>query len=743
MVFKLLLKKYYPFLIIISLSAILFCPIWLGIIDFYSGDGSDLIPYIYGSKLLLYQTFQEVREIPLWNPYIMFGQPIVGNLQFALFYPLNIVFLLLSFFNALWVYQAIHMAIAGLGAYLLARHAGCKKNGSMISGCLYMFNGRILYYINAGWLGYFTSICWLPLFVLTSILVLERKERHFPLAFGIVFAMTLLSGTPQYAFMGFCLLLVKGIWQIFLPQSVNDRLSLLYRLLLSGLISFLLISVQLFPALEQTYLSSRIFFDSSSSIHGFHFDWSMKQWFRILFRPEFLRHDFAWELCAYIGIGGMVLSFLGLIVSKKYFQYVLIWGLIPWLFSMGAALPPFDLLLKNIPGMAMLTSPSRYFIFSILILCVFAGSGFEYLFDIANRKRNTYLFFSIAGFGLFFSGFLILPYAQDPAILNVRYFGAMICFFLLTGLYFWKRIQFVQIILICWLIADPILVASNGILTGYHKKDLKPPLKIIQAIKEHPGPVRIASIQPVNLRAYRLTPLGDWIFIQNKIGRAGGYEPLAMLNTLHFLTQLDGTLPISETMWAFRLFDFARPDLYDLAGITHLITFKPIRNPRLKFKTRDTFTMPNFCGGWWREKPVYLYENVNVLPRAFFVAEGSKGGIIPVGMKYVSPDRRYIYIHTKQPGTIIISESFHPGWIAVEKDKPIPLKPFLNTFISCHLPAGEHEIRLEFAPQSFGLGLHFTQTGLFLILFILVLQKGLSRISKKEQSDHLKQLRIL
>jgi len=83
---------------------------------------------------------------------------------------------------------------------------------------------------------------------------------------------------------------------------------------------------------------------------------------------------------------------------------------------------------------------------------------------------------------------------------------------------------------------DPILVASSGILTGYHKKDLKPPLKIIRAIKEHAGPVRIGSIQPVNLRPYRLTPLGDWIFVQNKIGRAGGYEPLAMLHTLQFLT---------------------------------------------------------------------------------------------------------------------------------------------------------------------------------------------------------------
>jgi len=733
-----LLKKHYPILIIILLSVILFSPVWLGLIDFYSGDGSDLIPYVYGSKLLLYQTFQEIREVPFWNPYIMFGQPIVGNLQYALFYPLNILFLFFSFFKALWLYQSVHMAIAGFGAYLLARHIGCRKNGSMVAGCLYMLNGRILYYINAGWVGYYTSICWLPLFVLASIWVLERKERHFPLAFGIIFALTLLSGTPQYAFMGFWLLLVNGIWQIFLPQSRKDRLSLIYRLLLSGLISFLLISIQMFPAIEQTFLSSRIFFDSSSSIYGFHFDWSIKQWFRILFRPEFLRHDFAWELCAYIGIGGMVLSFLGLFVSKKGFKYVLIWGIIPWLFSMGTALPPFDLLLKHLPGMSMLTNPSRFFIFSILILCVFAGSGFEYIVDFTGKKRYVLLFLSVAALGLFLSGFNILPYGQDTTLLNVRYFGAMICFFLLAGLCLWKRFQIIQMIFICFLIVDPTLVASNGILTGYHKKDLKPPLKIIQAIKEHPGPVRIGSIQPDSLRAYRLTPLGDWIFIQNKIGRAGGYEPLAMLNTLNFLTKLDGTRSISETMWAFRLFDFARPDYYDIAGITHLITFKPIMNSRLKFKTQDTITMPNFCGSWWREKPVYLYENVNVLPRAFFLSEGSKGRMSPVGMKFVSPDRRYIYIHTKQPGTIIISESFHPGWIAKEKDKTIPVKPFMDTFISFQIPEGEHQIRLEFAPRSFRLGLHSTETGLFLILFILLFQKRLARFSEKEQSDRLK-----
>jgi len=45
-----------------------------------------------------------------------------------------------------------------------------------------------------------------------------------------------------------------------------------------------------------------------------------------------------------------------------------------------------------------------------------------------------------------------------------------------------------------------------------------------------------------------------------------------------------------------------------------------------------------------------------------------------------------------------------PSWIALEKEKLISLKPFLNTFISCYVSAGEHEILLEFAPRSNKLG---------------------------------------
>lgn len=725
-----LLKSYYPLLVIVWLAIIVHAPIWLGFFDFYSGDGSDLIPYFYGSKLLLYNSFQQHGEIPLWNHYIMFGQPVVGNIQYALFYPLNFLFLLLPFFKALWIYQTIHMAIAGIGTYLMSKHAGCNRWASTVAGCLYLLSGRMLYYIDAGWFTYFSSICWLPLFVLTSKLTLEKKERYFPVAMGIIFAMTFLAGTPQYALLGFCLFVFQAIGHIVLAKSMNQRVSVIFRMLLAGLISFLLISVQLFPAAEQAHLSSRIF--SETPGHGFHFDWSLKQWLRILFRPEILPHDFAWELCAYIGIGGMLLSVLGIFVSKKAFWQVVIWGFVPWLISMGPAFPPFEWAMRIIPGFSMLTNPSRYFIFTILILCVSAGRGLELLFGSQGLQKKSYLFLFATALGLFLTGLIVSPYSHSAGIVNSRFISMTLVFSFLCALFFWRKTNLLRILIICWLLIDPLLM-STDILKGYHLEDLKPPSKIIGELNNYAQPARIATIQPDDLRDTLLNPFDDWLCIKHGIGRASGYEPLAMLETLQFLTRMDGTGSISQTMWGFRLWAFARPELYDISGVTHIMTFKPISNPRLSFITQDFITMPHFHGGWWRDKPVYLYENIRVFPRAFFIAEDSRGSVAPISLKYSSANRMHLCFRTNAPGTAIVSESLHPGWIAREQEKTLALQPFLGNFISLKVPSGEHEIVLEFSPQSLRLGLGLTQSGLILILLVLFYEKRLSFTDRKRE----------
>jgi len=717
-----MLKKHYHLLTILSLALLIQAPVWLGRTDFLSGGASDLIPYIYGTKQFIYDTFQKLHEVPLWNPYFMFGQPIAGNVQYNIFYPLNIFFFLIPFFKALWMYQVVHMVIAGTGAFLLAGHTGASRNGSLVAACLYMLNGRLLYYINAGWLHLFTSICLIPLLLLTALLLLEREKRAYAIGLGLVFFMMFTSGNPQHALF-FCFLFFgQIIWHMLRLPSKAERLSLFYRILLAGLLSFLLISIQLFPALEQTYLSSRIL--ATGSLPGFHFNWDAAQWFRILFRPEILFHDHAWELCAYIGIGGMILAFYGFSPLRKHLPLIVIWGVIPFLVSMGPDFPPAAMLLRAVPGMDILSSSSRYFIFSILILTLMAGHGFDKLVDSfkANSKK-MHVYLLLAALMLSIAGLLIPPSGHIGSWVQVRFFGAIAVFLTLAFLYLWRGTMFFKIILIGWLIADPLLFATQVLKENYKLKDFKPPLKIINTLAQITGPVRVATIQPEALRDSLLNPFDDWISFKYGIRRAGGDEPLAMRRTLNFLARMDGTGMIQKAMWGFRLWGFARPDLFNIAGVTHLITFRPMESPQLRFVVRDSITMPHFHGGWWRGQPVYLYENKGALPRAFLWPGSRNNPVRPVEINIVSPNRIQLRVHAGQAGRLVVSESFHPGWRAFSRDKSFKLEPFLNAFISMQVPPGNFEILLDFFPQSLRIGLWLTLAGFMLVILTAVLEK--------------------
>jgi hypothetical protein len=256
---------------------------------------------------------------------------------------------------------------------------------------------------------------------------------------------------------------------------------------------------------------------------------------------------------------------------------------------------------------------------------------------------------------------------------------------------------------------DPAYIAKEILLKEkYYIKDLQPPYKIINALNKSGKTTRIASIQSQDLwYANLLTPFADWICIDKRIDRASGYEPLGMFKTHRFASQMDGTGSI-KTLWGFRLWSFANPRLFDVGGITHLITSEPLDSPRLKLITKDIITMPNFHGGWWNEKILYLYENVHVLPRAFLIINDEGNNIIPIKFRANSPNQRQLIFRTEYAGTVVISESFHPGWVASEKSDKLYLKPFLDTFISFNVKSGEHDIMLDFKPKSLRTGSMFT-----------------------------------
>ncbi|MBN1400461.1 MAG: oligosaccharide flippase family protein [Anaerolineae bacterium] len=164
---------------------------------------SDLYLENYAWKRFIVQSLRS-REIPLWNPYIFAGTPFLAAGQHSALYPLSVIFYVLPLPAAYGWFAALHLFLAGLFTYILARTLRLSRTGSTLAAIAFMFSGFIV--IRNVFPMIVAAAVWLPL-VLTSIERLIRRaeagETFFvpyvpPLALGAVsLGMSFLAGHPE------------------------------------------------------------------------------------------------------------------------------------------------------------------------------------------------------------------------------------------------------------------------------------------------------------------------------------------------------------------------------------------------------------------------------------------------------------------------------------------------------------------------------------------------------------------
>jgi len=114
-------------------------------------------------------TGEVVRQghLPLWNPFVWSGSPLLGGLNAGSAYPLTAAFVVLPpvaafIVNLLAVYWA-----AGLGLYLLLRQFGLRPLAGLLAALTYAFAGAMSGQIVH--LGLVQGLGWLPLLVLAQL----------------------------------------------------------------------------------------------------------------------------------------------------------------------------------------------------------------------------------------------------------------------------------------------------------------------------------------------------------------------------------------------------------------------------------------------------------------------------------------------------------------------------------------------------------------------------------------------
>ncbi len=265
-------------------------------------------------------------RLPLWNPLVGMGAPLLANYQSALLYPPTWSTLLAYALGgvggmAWWsgVLLALHLAWAAWGMARLAERVGVNPLAQIVAGLAYGLSGYLT--ARAGFLSINAATAWLPwvLCYAGAPIGLSADSRPNFLKLTGSLAMLLLAGHAQTAWYG---VLLAGVWSAFWAWRRAGRRSSLAALTgawgglaLAGLLAAALAAAQLLPTAELLRQSQR----AAAVDYDFAMSYSFWPWRLItLLAPGFfgspVQGDYwgygnYWEDALYLGVLPLLLAF--------------------------------------------------------------------------------------------------------------------------------------------------------------------------------------------------------------------------------------------------------------------------------------------------------------------------------------------------------------------------------------------------------------------------------------------------
>ena len=335
-------------------------------------------------------TTLRMGEVPLWNPLVGMGAPLIANYQTALFYPPNWIYFVLHTVGDVplmaWGIAplvALHMAWAGWGMYTLARQLALRELSAAVSGLAFGLSG----YLVAR--GHFLSIthaaAWLPWILLAAHHFAIKPGRRSFLKLTIVLALQLLAGHAQITWYT---VLLAVAWMVFWTGRQGNLQGLL-GLVAAGGCAALLTAVQLLPTLEYLIQSQR----ASAIDFDFALNYSFWPWhFLTLIAPHFFGSPATgdywgsgayWEDAAYVGLLPLVFAMVAILQRRKtsgnkaLVGFLVVITMISFVLALGKHTPVFPWLYKNVPSFDMFQAPARYLIWAVFALALLAGIGID------------------------------------------------------------------------------------------------------------------------------------------------------------------------------------------------------------------------------------------------------------------------------------------------------------------------------------------------------------------------------
>lgn len=717
-------------------------------------------------------------QFPLWNPWQSCGQPFMATHQCGLFYPPNIVYLLMPTHMALGTAFLLHLVLAGMFTYLCARGFGISAYGSLLAAITFMFAGHITYHI--GEPSNFYCAAWTPLMLYLTKRICDSPCAKNMLLLAIFSCVQFMAGFEQhyvytlYLMLGY--VIFHFIREIRRSNAPADQVRLGAYLALAGILTIGLSAVQLIPTAEMVLLSGRSGHSlSDAQIVGLReflsigtgYDMTFQNFFLSLLDPS--RGMFSYN---YAGMLSLVLlpaairngrqrgnvMYLAIMLLSCFAVAMIDWGGWTWVL--------------RIPTVAMFRVPYRVMFVSALCFGLLAGIGWDRLVDCENAlvgKTNRFLggplplLILLVGLPLVW---MIVWRERDGA---ARTLYVALAFSLLFFALRWGRTGAIRAGLLVGMVLTLFVDLSSGAFKPLVFPMRNPEVfqeldKAWEFIRENQGPYRsyfqFAHFDPKHMGIAEK-------YGQIKHVRAiTDYEPLASQKLKDFML-LAQRRPFPEQSIFYGRFSALHPEMVRLRMLDLMSTrFFLVHRPFIS----DEILAPG-QEAWWSSPPgtfklvheepnVRVFENSSALPRAFVthnyrVIESPEAMLkeldsatfdpmeevllaeapeqhrrampgrldLPetsadVAFLLDDPEDVRIRVVSERPGFLVLADSHYPGWKATVNGEPLPIHRANYMFRAVRIKEGESTVRFSYEPASFKWGLRISLISLAVTIFV-------------------------
>jgi hypothetical protein len=736
--------------------------------------GDDFVSFYLGMKKFLVEEVRLHREIPYWNPYLFGGMPFWAHFESTIFYPLGFLFYLLSPEKAFGYTMFLHLLLAGLFMYLLARSMGIGEFGSFVAAAVFTCNGFVMAILFLGHMSPVESYVWLPI----VIYALHRAMRSpapwkGAMVAGVLWGIQILAGAPQDAFYTF----VASMLFLLGTVGRGHSLKLSVRRLLGAAATMFFVGaglscIQIIPAFELIQESVRAALDS--------YEWSTLasyplQGILTVLLPHFFGYyaegsvwvsNTPWSIPQqnlYTGILTVVL--LGFAsVQEKIEKRTLIFGVLLALMSLILAFghnTPVYKMIYLLPGFDRFRAPSKIMVLWVFSMAILAGIGMDGLLAYIRKGAGRGLY-PLFLFVLLLIGLVVL-FRYHPPFLFKIFSPFFLTDTITEKLAEAQKIIFAEVQRLCLfssLILLALLLLKKKILPVWAGASALCALLLVDLGLVHEKAIRhddalYAAIEGIKQRLdaglgkdKSLFRVGSFRYslganLEMVLGyqTVGGYTALFPSRYYDYMTRYsDDQLPKG---WVSLFY-----------GVTPHHVFMDLLNVKFHIShservigIRDTclpraFLVPGslllareqildfLASEKFNPQESILFEKEDLGTQAPLFSRDPLPASGPVEITHYRPDRIALTADSPDAAYLFLSEIFYPGWEASIDGQPARILRGNYLFRVLELPKGRHSIVLEFAPWTIRLG-----TGVTIVVIFALGAFALFEMLKRPRSS--------